>query len=63
MSRWRFGCGEKITVWVPRGLDYRELEVECGSTAHDGGVNQCERCANDPSRRPPRVPDYGDDDL
>ena len=45
MSRWTYGCGCKLTVYVPRGYTYRPITVECGSTAVDGGVNQCESCA------------------
>jgi hypothetical protein len=41
---WRFGCGKKLVVYVPRGWDYKKLEVECGSTAFTGGVNQCAEC-------------------
>jgi len=44
MSKWRFGCGDKINVVIRRGWDYVTREVECGSTAHDGGVNQCPAC-------------------
>lgn len=58
MSRWRFGCGKKITVYVPKGWDYRPIKVECGSTSHWGGVNQCEHCSQ--TKAQPRVPEYGD---
>lgn len=47
MSKWRFGCGKKITVWIPRGMTGHELQVECGSTAVDGGVNQCRHCESE----------------
>ena len=45
MSKWNHGCGETIEVYVPRGYDYKARNVECGSTAYDGGVNQCDACA------------------
>lgn len=60
-SRWRFGCGVKFTVYVPRGYDYKPREVECGSTAYDGGVNQCSTCAANLARDPGPIPEYGDD--
>jgi hypothetical protein len=60
-SKWRFGCGKAVEVYVPRGFDYRAITVECGSTGHDGGVVQCDRCARDPRLVPPPVPEYGDD--
>jgi hypothetical protein len=45
MSKWAFGCGKKIEVVVPHGrYDSRAITVECGSSAHDGGVNQCDAC-------------------
>jgi hypothetical protein len=44
MSKWEFGCGKKITVFIPSGYAYKPRERECGSTAHDGGVNQCDDC-------------------
>lgn len=45
MSSWRFGCGLPITVYIPKGFSYVERTVECGSTAYDGNVNQCDDCA------------------
>ncbi len=58
MSKWRFGCGEHITVYVPRGWTHKAYEVECGSTSYTGGVNQCAACYEKYGQ--PRVPDYGD---
>lgn len=60
-SRWRYGCGAMITVYVPRGYDYKAREVECGSTSYNGGVNQCGQCGSDPRLAPPPPPAYGDD--
>lgn len=65
MSRWNWGCGCRMTVYVPRGYSHREINVECGSTAYDGGVNQCESCADDPRMKPPpprEMEDWGDED-
>ena len=44
MSGWRFGCGKEIVVYIPTRYDYKERKAVCGSTAYDGGVNQCEEC-------------------
>lgn len=45
MSKWRFGCGKPMTVFThSERRGYREHKVECGSTAFDGGVNQCDEC-------------------
>ena len=44
MTKYRFGCGKAIEVFVPRGFRYVPMMRECGSTAHDGGINQCEEC-------------------
>jgi hypothetical protein len=33
-----------MTVSIPRGYGYREVTVQCGSTSHTGGVNQCDTC-------------------
>ncbi len=41
----RFGCNKAITVYVPTRYSFKEHPTRCGSTAHDGGVNQCEECA------------------
>jgi hypothetical protein len=61
MSRWRYGCGRPMEVYVPRGYDYKPVTVQCGSTAHHGGVNQCGDCSRVRALRPPPVPEYGDD--
>lgn len=60
MSAFRFGCGEPTTVFVPRGYSFREVTVRCGSTAHDGGVNQCGACANKIGAQPLPEADEGD---
>jgi len=58
--RWRYGCDKQLEVSVPRGYSYKLMTVRCGSTAFDGGVNQCEACARKFPQGP--VPEYGDDD-
>lgn len=44
-SKWRFGCGKEFIRHIPRGYGYKAIKVECGSTAYDGNVNQCDVCA------------------
>lgn len=62
MSKWKYGCGVKFTVYVPKGYAYKPMTVECGSTSYTGGVNQCEECARKADLMPPPTPDYGDYD-
>lgn len=65
MSKWNYGCGCKTSIYVQHRYSYREVTVECGSTAPDGGVNQCEACASNPALTPPpawQAEDYGYDD-
>lgn len=57
---YRFGCGKKIEVAVPRGWDYRMITVPCGSTSYTGGVNQCDCCADKYGTPPPPREDEGD---
>ena len=57
-SKWRYGCGKNMSAFVPKGYGYKEIPVECGSTAYDGSVNQCEKC--EITKAQPRVHDYGD---
>ena len=49
------------TIMVPRGFGYRGVEVRCGSTAIDGGVNQCDVCADQCPAVP--LPDEDEGDL
>lgn len=44
MSGYRFGCGKKFETYVPRGWDYKEITVVCGTTSPSGDPWQCERC-------------------
>lgn len=61
MSKWRYGCGKKFEILVPSNYSYREITVECGSTAPDGGVNQCGECGAKPM--PPAYEDESDMDY
>ena len=45
MSKWRFGCGKKFETAIPTRYSCKLITVECGSTSHTGGVNQCDECA------------------
>jgi hypothetical protein len=50
-----------MTVYVPRGYGYKPMQVRCGSTAFDGGVNQCDQCAGiNPAPPPPLDDEMGD---
>jgi hypothetical protein len=60
VSRWRYGCDAPVTLYVPRGYDYRAVARPCGSTGPQGEVVQCPACAA--KYRPPAPPDYGDDE-
>ena len=40
------GCyDEKVTVFVPRGYGYKEVEYRCGNTGIDGFPVLCDKCA------------------
>lgn len=60
-SRWRYGCDTEITVYAPRGYGYVEYTTRCGSTAHNGGINQCEECERKFDALP--LPDEDEGDL
>ena len=38
------GCGKKITEYIPRGYDYKEVTVRCGSTSPSGYPYLCVEC-------------------
>lgn len=40
-------CDNKVSYWVPRGYDYREVKVRCGLTNPHGGRAICDECAAD----------------
>lgn len=61
MSGFRFGCGVSFSAFVPRGFTSREVEVRCGSTSYNGGVNQCDKCAASIDAGP--LPDADEGDL
>jgi hypothetical protein len=46
-SPYRYGCGCSMKVMVPRGYDYREIKVKCGSTSPTGDPWQCDACARE----------------
>lgn len=59
-NKWTHGCGKSIEVFVPHGYTYRGVMRECGSTAHDGGINQCDKCE---SKHPYSMPHEDESDL
>lgn len=40
-------CENKVSQFVPRGFDYKEVFTPCGSTGIHGQRLLCEQCAND----------------
>lgn len=60
MSKWRYGCGKPVTQYVPTYSHYREVPGECGQTAFDGSVLQCESCEVE---HPVDVPNEDEDDM
>jgi hypothetical protein len=38
------GCGDQIEVYVPRGYDYKPINVRCGNTSPSGCPWLCETC-------------------
>jgi len=63
MSGWKYGCGKKFETAVPTRFSCKTVMATCGSTAWNGGVNQCDACATKQELMPPPTPDYGDDDY
>jgi len=55
-----YGCGKKITVYIPTKYSHKEIEVDCGSTAYNGGINQCDDCASRTGPIPLPYEDEGD---
>ncbi len=41
-------CDNLVSYWVPRGLDYREVQTKCGNTDYYGEEAICDACAADP---------------
>jgi len=40
-------CNNQVTFYIPRGYDYREVNVKCGNTAPDGSRALCDDCPKD----------------
>ena len=38
------GCGKDITIFVPRGYDYKEIPFKCGNTGLHGSPEFCPEC-------------------
>lgn len=65
MSGFVFGCGKDISVFVPSRLAHlgqsgKMRQFKCGSTAYDGGVNQCTACTE---KHPVSLPHEEESDL
>jgi hypothetical protein len=41
-------CDNKVSYYVPKGYDYREITVKCGLTDPYGSPATCATCASDP---------------
>ena len=42
-------CNNKVEFYVPRGYDYKRVEVKCGNTDPFGERAICDNCANNPN--------------
>ena len=40
-------CDNKVSYYVPKGYDYREIFIKCGLTDPYGNRAICEDCASD----------------
>ena len=38
-------CDNQVSFYVPRGYDYREVFVKCGTTDPHGGRAICQACS------------------
>jgi hypothetical protein len=38
-------CTNKVSFWVERGFNYREVKVKCGNTNPWGDRTICDKCA------------------
>ena len=43
-------CENKVSFYVPRGYDYREVQVKCGNTDPYGDRTICESCRNNSNK-------------
>lgn len=41
------GCNKDIQVFVPKGFDYKEITVKCGSTSPTGNPYLCDKCGKE----------------
>jgi hypothetical protein len=41
-------CDNKVSFYVPRGHDVKEVVVKCGNTDPHGDTAVCPTCENDP---------------
>lgn len=37
-------CKKLFPTFVPKGFGYKEVQVKCGTTSYDGGINICPDC-------------------
>lgn len=37
-------CKNTVSQFIPKGFDYKEVELPCGSTSIQGGVLLCDGC-------------------
>ena len=54
-------CDNRVNFFVPRGYDYREVAVRCGTTDPHGGRAICDTCQGSASKRKAR--ERQDDDA
>jgi len=40
-------CENTATVYVPKGYDYKPVQMRCGSTDYNGDRVICDQCASD----------------
>ena len=38
------GCNKDMQVCIPKGFDYKEITVQCGSTSPSGSPYLCDKC-------------------
>lgn len=43
-------CKNRVTLYVPRGYDYRPVEYRCGNTGPHGERVICDECADSRSK-------------
>ncbi len=40
-------CDNTVTLYAPRGHDYKAYDIKCGNTDHNGDRAICDTCASD----------------